>query len=106
MSDSNPEGMQWKHPPVTKIYEALGAVADGRVKVVGNAAKVLSSSGNKSYAVEYDPSSKSIMVNDNASFYRGYLGYPGVHPYVETVSAVVKVDVFVKYSASNSAGVL
>ncbi|MFZ1075166.1 MAG: hypothetical protein WAN50_02225 [Minisyncoccia bacterium] len=37
--------MKWKKPPVIKIYEALGAVADGRIEVDGNAAKVYSSSG-------------------------------------------------------------
>jgi hypothetical protein len=70
--------MKWKHPPLIKIYEALGAVADGRVEVSGNSAKVYSSSRNKFYSIEYDPSSKSIMVNDNGSFYKGYLGYPAI----------------------------
>jgi hypothetical protein len=70
--------MKWKHPPKIKIYEAIGAVADGRVEVSGNSAKVYSSSGNKFYTVTYDPSSSSIMANDNASFYQGYLGYPSI----------------------------
>lgn len=70
--------MQWLHPPITKIYEALGAVADGRVEVSGNSAKVHSSSGNKFYTVNYDPDTQSIMVNDNASYFRGYLGYPAI----------------------------
>lgn len=70
--------MKWEHPPIIKIYEALGAVADERVELDGNSAKVFSSSGNKFYTVTYDPSSRSIMVNDNASFYKGYLGYPAI----------------------------
>jgi hypothetical protein len=32
--------MKWKEPPIIKIYEALGAVADDRVEVEGNSAKV------------------------------------------------------------------
>jgi len=36
--------MKWKHPPIIKIYEALGSVADGRLKLDGNFAKVYSSS--------------------------------------------------------------
>ncbi len=34
--------MKWKHPPIIKIYEALGAVADGRVKISGDSAQVYS----------------------------------------------------------------
>ncbi len=70
--------MKWQHPPIIKIYEALGALADGRVEVSGNSAKVYSSSGNKFYTITYDPGSSAIMVNDNASFYNGYLGYPAI----------------------------
>lgn len=70
--------MKWKHPPIIKIYEALGAVADGRVEVSGNTAKVYSSSGNKYYDVIYDARKKNIMANDNGSFWKGYLGYPSI----------------------------
>ncbi|MDE1925440.1 MAG: hypothetical protein KGH79_04695 [Patescibacteria group bacterium] len=70
--------MKWQHPPIIKIYEALGSVADGRLELDGNSAKVYSSSGNKFYTVTFDPNSQSIMVNDNASFYKGYLGYPAI----------------------------
>mgnify|MGYP001612849542 CR=1 FL=1 len=70
--------MKWKHPPITKIYEALGVVADGRVEVSSNTAKVHSSSGNKFYDILYDPESNSIMANDNASYWKGYLGYPAI----------------------------
>ncbi len=70
--------MFWHNPPTAKIYEALGALADGRVSVTGNSARVYSSSRNKFYIVTYDPDSHAIMVNDNASYFRGYLGYPGI----------------------------
>ena len=70
--------MKWDTPPDIKIYEALGAVADGRVKIEGNTAQVYSSSGNKFYDVEYDPESSSIMTNDNGSYWKGYLGYPAI----------------------------
>lgn len=70
--------MKWKHPPIIKIYEALGAIADKRIIISGNSAKIFSSSGNKFYEVRYDPNSNSIMVNDNGSFYQGYLGYPAI----------------------------
>lgn len=72
--------MKWKMPGKIKIYEALGCVADVRVRLgaSGNEAEVLSSSGNKSYVVKYDPKQNAIMCNDNGSFWQGYLGYPAI----------------------------
>ncbi len=70
--------MKWKHPPIIKIYEALGSVADDRVELSGNTAKVYSSTRNKYYDVVYDPIKKSIMANDNGSFWKAYLGYPSI----------------------------
>ena len=70
--------MDWKPTPKVKVYEAIGCVADGRVEVDGNTAKVFSSSRGKYYSVQYDPATNAIMVNDNASYWKGYLGYPGV----------------------------
>jgi hypothetical protein len=70
--------MKWKHPPIIKIYEALGAIADERIEVSSNTAKVYSSSGNKFYDVSYDSETNSIMANDNGSYWKGYLGYPAI----------------------------
>lgn len=70
--------MTWHHPPITKLYEALGAVADGRIEISGNTAKVYSSSRAKFYDVTYDPDANEIMANDNGSYWKGYLGYPAV----------------------------
>lgn len=70
--------MKWKHPSITKIYEALGAVADDRVLVSGNSAKVYSSSRNKFYNVNYDAVSGQILSNDNSSYWKGELGYPSI----------------------------
>ena len=76
--------MKWKYPPIIKIYEALGSVADGRLQIDGNTAKVYSSSGNKFYTITFDPTSQAIMVNDNGSFYKGYLGYPAIAYLMQT----------------------
>jgi len=70
--------MKWKQPPVIKFYEALGAVADGRLVIDGNTAKCYSSSGNKYYVVDYDFEQNAIMTNDNGSYWKGYLGYPAI----------------------------
>ena len=68
----------WKTPPISKVYEGLGAVADERLEIAGNTAKCYSSSGNKFYDIEYDGEQGAIMCNDNASYWKGYLGYPAI----------------------------
>ncbi len=67
----------WKIPPLIKVYEALGAIADGRVHLLDDArAEVGSSEGSKTYTVEIN--GKEVGANDNASFWQGYLGYPAI----------------------------
>jgi hypothetical protein len=67
----------WKSPPKAKIYEALSAVADGRVTLMGGVkAEVVSSDGTKTYHVEWSPDLNQITSNDNASYWQGYMGYP------------------------------
>lgn len=68
----------WKQPPIIKVYEALGAIADRRIELEGNSAKVYSSSRGKYYTVTFDPTTNSIMCNDNGSYWAGYLGYPAI----------------------------
>ena len=90
---------QWKIPPVIKVYEALGAIADGRVKMTDkNHATVASSEGTKVYDVFWDSRKKAIMANDNGSYWVGYLEYPsiaflmmlGVLPYDEKGALILK----------------
>lgn len=69
---------KWKLPPVIKIYEALGAIADERVFFDGDNAEVYSSEGNKKYDVVYSGTDNAIMSNDNGSYWVGYLGYPSI----------------------------
>jgi len=69
----------WKMPPLVKVYEALGAIGDGRVRLEDNLhALVTSSEGNKTYEVENSADGREISSNDNASYWQGYLGYPGI----------------------------
>jgi hypothetical protein len=69
----------WKMPPKAKIYEALTAVADGRVTVTGvGQAEVVSSAGTKTYLVEWSADRQAMVSNDNASYWQGYMGYPMV----------------------------
>ena len=68
-------------PPIIKIYEALGAIADQRIEITQGLfveAKVYSSSKGKFYTVTYDSGNNAIMMNDNGSYWQGYLGYPGI----------------------------
>ncbi len=69
----------WKMPPLVKVYEALGALGDGRVTLKDETrAAVVSSEGDKTYEVENSPDLHEISSNDNASYWQGYLGYPGI----------------------------
>jgi hypothetical protein len=97
--------MKWKLPHVSKVYEALGAIADHRTlqgPAEGGggqiAAKVYSSSRNKFYDVTFDPENNAIMSNDNSAYWKGELGYPaiallmelGVLPFDEQVAESLK----------------
>ncbi|HWY60510.1 MAG TPA: hypothetical protein VNW15_01280 [Rhizomicrobium sp.] len=69
--------LKWKATPKAKIYEAWSAVADGRVKIVGDgSAEVQSSDRAKTYQVVWTNDKQSFGSNDNASFFVGYAGYP------------------------------
>ena len=70
---------KWKMPPAAKVYEALGALGDGRVRLIDETrASVTSSDGAKTYSVEVSADGREISSNDNASYWQGYLGYPGI----------------------------
>ena len=70
-------------PPPIKVYEAIGAIGDGRVRAIDNddapgAWDVVSSEGAKTYRVELSADGREISSNDNASYWQGYLGYPAI----------------------------
>jgi hypothetical protein len=73
----------WKMPPPIKIYEAIGAIGDRRVRALytsdgASRWEVVSSDGAKAYTVEISADGREISSNDNASYWQGYLGYPGI----------------------------
>lgn len=70
--------MNWQPPHISKIYEALTAIADNRMELSENkrTAKCYSSSKGKFYEIEYDKESHSIMSNDNTAFFKGEISYP------------------------------
>jgi hypothetical protein len=66
----------WKMPPLIKVYEATGAVGDGRVRIVDEAnALVTSSDGSKTYSMYIGDGGRAIASDDNASRWQGYVGY-------------------------------
>jgi len=87
----------WKLPPKIKVLEALGAIADGRVSVENDKARVSSSTGEKNYTVIFQPPDR-IKSDDNGSVFKGYLGYPaiaflmlkGLLPYDEQLAEKLK----------------
>lgn len=67
----------WKMPPKAKVYEAMSAVADGRVKMLnGNTAEVTSSSHTKLYMVKWNDDASAMTSNDNGTTWQEYIGYP------------------------------
>ena len=67
----------WKMQPKAKVYEALSAIADGRVTILNaTSADVASSSRNKTYTVKWDQDAQAMTSNDNGTHWQGYIGYP------------------------------
>ncbi len=86
-------------PPRIKVLEALGAIADGRVKMLDNHhAEVVSSEGDRVYRVCVDPERGIAYSDDNGTKLRGYVGYPiiavlmlqGKLPYNERIAQALK----------------
>ena len=65
-----------KFPPIEKILEAYTAIADNHVKLENDQALVTSSNETKTYTVTFHDN--TYTSNDNASYWQGYLGYPGI----------------------------
>lgn len=67
--------MELRLPPRIKVLEALGAVVDGRVRLVGEGrCEVVSSEGDRTYTVVVEGG--FAYSDDNGTVYRGYVGYP------------------------------
>lgn len=66
--------MAIKVPPIEKIHEAYSAIADGRITFRDTEADVSSSDLKKQYLVKWKD--ETYSSNDNASYWKGYLGYP------------------------------
>ncbi len=68
---------EWTMPLVVTVYEALSAVADGRVRLLGPTnAEVVSSTGARTYALAWSEDGCTYSSNDNASYWHGSMGYP------------------------------
>ncbi|MEM1944810.1 MAG: hypothetical protein QW756_00720 [Nitrososphaerota archaeon] len=69
--------MRLSPPPRIKFLEALGTVADGRVKVVSDMeAEVMASEGDRVYRVFLDVENGLADSDDNGTRFRNYIGYP------------------------------
>ena len=86
-------------PPRIKVLEALGAIADERVKLLSDRkARVVSSDGSREYSVYVDLDRGVAYSSDNGTKYRGYVGYPiiaflmlrGVLPYDPDIAKAMK----------------
>lgn len=59
-------------------------MGDGRISVNGNIAKVVSSNGDKTYTVEYDPENQTIVSDNNEDFWQKRMGYPSIAYVLQT----------------------
>ncbi|MBR9679542.1 MAG: hypothetical protein GOU99_00665 [Candidatus Altiarchaeota archaeon] len=84
--------MNWKIPPKLKILEALGAIADNRVKIIDSEnAEVISEDKTERFLVTRDLASNAIMSNDQESSEKGFLGYPSLA--VLMINGVLPYDI-------------
>jgi hypothetical protein len=86
-------------PPRIKVLEALGAIADGRVKKLApHSYRVISSEGDRTYRVYVDVARGIAYSDDNGTRFRGYVGYPiiaalmleGVLPFDKRIAEALK----------------
>lgn len=89
-------------PPPEKIYEAWGALTDGRFHTkslpasLSGEATVISSSGQKEYQLKWD--NNNYYSNDTATWWQNYPGYPvlallmyrGILPYNPEIAQFFK----------------
>lgn len=69
----------WKIPTDEHIvYEALSAIADGRVELGTNTAKCFSTSRNKFYTIDFNTHNLEFMSDDNMAYYKTEVSYPMV----------------------------
>jgi len=86
-------------PPRIKVLEALGSIADGRIRLMdGGRAEVVSSDGSRRYNVWVSSDGRKAYSTDNGTVYRGYVGYPiiavmmvkGLLPYREDLAKALR----------------
>lgn len=86
-------------PPRIKVLEALGAIADERIKLLSDKkARVVSSDGSREYSVYVDLEKGVAYSSDNGTRLRGYVGYPiiaflmlrGILPYDPDIAKAMK----------------
>ena len=105
-------------PHLSKVYEALTAIADNRYELVSETElKIYSSSRGKFYTVTYDPQTKQIMSNDNTAYYTHSISYPmltllmlrGDLPYnqelLTPLSNIIWKDIMTKHKNDYDAGI-
>ncbi len=95
----SPIFVRLSQPPRIKFLEALGTVADGRVRVLSeNEAEVRASEGDRVYRVFLNLGDGLADSDDNGTRFRNYVGYPiiafmmvkGLIPYLPRIGELLK----------------
>jgi len=91
--------MELRAPPRLEVLEALGAIADDRVRLVSpREAVVHSADRTRDFRVEWDPSDSRVASDDPGTQQHGYFGYPviaffmlqGLLPYDPSLASGLK----------------
>lgn len=71
--------MGLRAPPRLEVLEALGAIADDRISVVGSRRAVVKSADRtEEFHVQWEPSANRVSSDDPGTDQHGYFGYPVV----------------------------
>jgi hypothetical protein len=69
--------MIWQKPHVSRIYEALTIVADGRMELLEeNNARCYTVSRDRYFKIAFNPNKDKIMSNDDGAFFSNALSAP------------------------------
>ncbi len=89
----------WSLPPIEKIPEAYSAIADNRISFYEGYAIMRSSDLKREYTITFD--NDVYTSNDNASYYRGYIGYPVIAVMIKQGKIKVNSEIIGLFSGIN-----
>ena len=88
-----------KLPPREKIPEAWSVLADGRIEMETDQARIISSDHHKEYIVLFEENTYSS--NDCATYWQGYPGYPILAVLMKQGKIKIKTEIIEQFKDLN-----